>query len=137
MKTDRIRSLSKEKGISLSFICRKLGVANVYFIDIDKSGRDIPNDKLSVIAKILETSPEYLAGKTDDPSSLSKQCIDHVIQSVSKAISTNQEKEKMLDAVLKDVEHRMQYMELMELIEKVPKEKMEVVKAMLKALANE
>ena len=65
MKTDRIRSLSKEKGISLSFICRKLGVAPVYFIDIDKSGRDIPSDKLNEIADILNTTPEYLKGETD------------------------------------------------------------------------
>lgn len=65
MKTDRIRSLSKEKGISLSFICRKLGVAPVYFIDIEKSSRDIPEDKLSVIADILNTTPEYLKGETD------------------------------------------------------------------------
>ena len=65
MKTDRIRSLSKEKGLSLSFICRKLGVAPVYFIDIDKSGRDIPSDKLNEIADILDTTPEYLKGETD------------------------------------------------------------------------
>ena len=65
VKTDRIRTLSKEKGISLSFICRKLEVAPVYFIDIDKSGRDIPDDKLSIIADILDTTPEYLRGETD------------------------------------------------------------------------
>lgn len=65
MKTDRIRALAKEKGLSLSFICSKLGVAHVYFIDIDKSGRDIPDDKLSVIADLLNTTPEYLKGKTD------------------------------------------------------------------------
>lgn len=65
VKTDRIRSLSKEKGISLSFICRKLEVAPVYFIDIDKSNRDIPDDKLLIIADILNTTPEYLKGETD------------------------------------------------------------------------
>lgn len=65
MKTDRIRSLSKEKGISLSFICRKLEVAPVYFIDIDKSNRDIPNNKLLIIADLLNTTPEYLKGETD------------------------------------------------------------------------
>lgn len=65
MKTDKIRSLSKEKGVSLSFICRKLGVAPVYFIDIDKSGRDIPEDKLKIIADLLNTTPEYLKGETE------------------------------------------------------------------------
>lgn len=65
MKTDRIRALAKEKGLSLSFICSKLGVAHVYFIDIDKSGRDIPDDKLAIIADLLNTTPEYLKGETD------------------------------------------------------------------------
>lgn len=65
MKTDRIRALAKEKGLSLSFICSKLGVAHVYFIDIDKSGRDIPEDKLNIIADLLNTTPEYLKGETD------------------------------------------------------------------------
>ena len=57
MKTYRIRALAKEKGLSLSFICSKLGVAHVYFIDIDKSNRDIPDDKLLMIADILNTTP--------------------------------------------------------------------------------
>lgn len=65
MKTYRIRALAKEKGLSLSFICSKLGVAHVYFIDIDKSNRDIPDDKLLMIADILNTTPEYLKGETD------------------------------------------------------------------------
>lgn len=37
----------------------------MYFIDIDKSNRDIPDDKLLMIADILNTTPEYLKGETD------------------------------------------------------------------------
>lgn len=40
-------------------------MAKVYFNDIDKSGRDIPSDKLNEIADILDTTPEYLKGETD------------------------------------------------------------------------
>ena len=49
----------------LAFLCRRIGVAKVYFNDIDKSGRDIPDDKLSAIANLLSTTPEYLKGETD------------------------------------------------------------------------
>lgn len=66
MKTDRIRSLAKERDITLSAICRKLNVKPVYFIDIDKSGRNIPPDKLQVIADTLNTTPEYLKGETEE-----------------------------------------------------------------------
>ncbi|HIW74758.1 MAG TPA: helix-turn-helix domain-containing protein [Firmicutes bacterium] len=65
MKTDRIRELAKQSDLSLAFLCRRIGVAKVYFNDIDKSGRDIPDYKLSVIADILNTTPEYLRGETD------------------------------------------------------------------------
>ncbi len=65
MKTDRIRELAKRSDLPLAFLCRRIGVAKVYFNDIDKSGRDIPDNKLSVIADILNTTPEYLKGETD------------------------------------------------------------------------
>lgn len=65
MKTDRIRELAKQNDLPLAFLCRRIGVAKVYFNDIDKSGRDIPDDKLSAIANLLSTTPEYLKGETD------------------------------------------------------------------------
>lgn len=65
MKTDRIRELAKQSDLPLAFLCRRIGVAKVYFNDIDKSGRDIPDDKLSAIAELLNTTPEYLKGETD------------------------------------------------------------------------
>lgn len=65
MKTDRIRELAKQNDLPLAFLCRRIGVAKVYFNDIDKSGRDIPDDKLSAIANLLNTTPEYLKGETD------------------------------------------------------------------------
>lgn len=57
---DKIKTLAKEQGLSLSFICTQLGVAKVYFNDIVKNNRDIPIEKLQIIADILNTTPEYL-----------------------------------------------------------------------------
>jgi transcriptional regulator with XRE-family HTH domain len=62
---NRIRTLSKENGISLSYICKKMDVNRVYFIDCEKSGRTIPDDKLAIIADALHTSVEYLKGETE------------------------------------------------------------------------
>lgn len=62
---NRIKSLAKECGLSLAYICRRLGVAKVYFNDLQKSNREIPTDKLKTIADILDTTPEYLRGETD------------------------------------------------------------------------
>ena len=61
-----VRELAKQRGISLSFICKKIGVAAPYFIDLEKSGREIPEEKLSQIASVLFTTIEYLKGETDN-----------------------------------------------------------------------
>lgn len=58
----RIRTISKEKGISMSFLCSKMGVARVYFNDVEKQNRTIPHDKLEIIADILNVSVDYILG---------------------------------------------------------------------------
>ena len=68
MTVERVRSLAKERGISLTFICKKIGVASPYFIDLEKSNREIPDSKLEQIAEVLFTTPAYLRGETDDPA---------------------------------------------------------------------
>lgn len=85
MQTDRIRARAKECGRSLSYLCRVLGVAPVYFIDIEKQNRTIPRDKLDIIATELNTTAEYLAHETDDPSPKEKdpiQALDEVESAV-------------------------------------------------------
>lgn len=64
---DKIKTLAKEKGKSLAFLCKKMGVARVYFNDIEKHGREISLDKLEIIARELDTTVEYLRDETDDP----------------------------------------------------------------------
>lgn len=85
MKLDRIKEMAKSRGRSLSWICTQLGVNRVYFIDIERSGRNIPADKLEVIASCLDTTAEYLAHETDDPSPKEKdpiQALDEVESAV-------------------------------------------------------
>ncbi|NCB51943.1 MAG: hypothetical protein EOM54_08705 [Clostridia bacterium] len=63
---DRTRDLAKERGISLSFICKRLGLNNVYFIDREKASKEIPDQKLAVIADVLFTTVSYLKGETEE-----------------------------------------------------------------------
>ena len=65
----RIKLLAKQQGRSIAYICKQLGFnSRTYFNDIEKSGREIPTDKLVQIANMLNTSVDYLLGKTDEPS---------------------------------------------------------------------
>lgn len=62
---DKIKTMAKNKGIAISFICEKLGKTRTYFNDVKLRGADIPENNLLVIADILDTTPEYLKDETD------------------------------------------------------------------------
>lgn len=78
---DRVLQLAKEKGISQAFICGKLGLRRTYLSDVRLGKDSLPDDRLSIIADILSTTPEYLKGETDvkeKPTSRSKP--DYIIK---------------------------------------------------------
>ena len=62
---DRVLQLSKEKGITQAFICGKLGVRRTYLSEVRIGKDSLPDDRLAIIANILNTTPEYLKGETD------------------------------------------------------------------------
>lgn len=65
VRTDRIRLLLKEKGLKVSAFCSQIGVYRTYFSEVDRGNTTVPEDKLALIADILETTVEYLTGRTD------------------------------------------------------------------------
>ncbi len=84
---DIIIQTAKQKGISIAFLCRKIGVSSrTYFNDVKKHGRKIPEDKLIIIAEALGVSTEYLLGKTLISNSLplsDKQKMSDITSSLS------------------------------------------------------
>lgn len=62
---DKIKSLAKSKGIKLSFICEQLGLTRTYLADVKNGKTSISDERLKVIADILETTPEYLKDETE------------------------------------------------------------------------
>lgn len=64
----RIRQLAEEQGRTLTYLCEKIGMkGRSYFTDIEKKSRDIPEDKLQILADTLGTTTDYLLGNTDSP----------------------------------------------------------------------
>lgn len=68
VNTTKIRELSKQKGVKLSFICGQLGVGRGYIIDIEKGKNSMPDERIRKVAVLLGTSYEYLTDQTDDPA---------------------------------------------------------------------
>ncbi len=65
VEIDKIKELAKEKGISMAFICSKLGLQRGYLKDVSLGRTSISEERLTIIADILGTTTDYLHGKTD------------------------------------------------------------------------
>ena len=62
---NKIKTLAKSKGITLSFICEKLNLHRSYLNIVERNKTDISIDRLEIIADILDTTVEYLRDETD------------------------------------------------------------------------
>ncbi len=65
---DRIKALAKQQGIKLKFICSSIGVAESFLGDVKNGRLRLSPERLGAIADLLDTTPAYLSGETDDPS---------------------------------------------------------------------
>lgn len=62
---DKIKSLARERGIKIKYLCSELGLSETYLSNV-KNGRDRMTDRrLETIAQMLNTTVEYLRDETD------------------------------------------------------------------------
>ena len=62
---NRLKNRAKEMGIKYSFLCEKIGVYSTYISDLKNKNLDIPDERLKIIADLLNTTVEYLKDETD------------------------------------------------------------------------
>lgn len=73
---DKIKTLAREKGVKIKYICSQLGLAETYLSNV-KNGKDrMTQERLEQIAEILETTVAYLTDETDDPSPKEKEPVE-------------------------------------------------------------
>lgn len=63
----KIRSLCKDKGIKMSYVCEQLGLARNYLNNVESGKNTMSEERILTVARILGTSFEYLTDLTDDP----------------------------------------------------------------------
>lgn len=78
---DRLNELVKETGVKKSHICRLLGKSPYYLRDAEKIRTNITGEALKIIADAVGTTPEYLAGMSDEKYSAREK--DGVINHIS------------------------------------------------------
>ena len=62
----KIKTLGKEKVVSLTFLCQKVGQGAWYLNDVAKGKAPMPPERLAVIAEVLDVTPDYLCDKTEE-----------------------------------------------------------------------
>lgn len=73
---ERIKLLLKEKGLKQKYLFEQIGMSPVLFRDW-KAGKSKPTDSVIYrIADVLDTTPEYLLGKTDKKEKADADSID-------------------------------------------------------------
>ena len=65
LNVTKVRQLAKENGLSISYLCRKLGLSTNYISDVEKGKSAITTERLTILAELLDTSVDYLTDKTD------------------------------------------------------------------------
>lgn len=81
---DRLDPLIKKSGKTKVSLCAKMGFGPTYLRDAKKQNTNIADEPLRILAKELETTPEYLRGETDDPGI--KEARDPKIEGVSPTV---------------------------------------------------
>lgn len=79
VQTDRIRTLAKAQGVSIRYLCELIGKPKGFLIDVERKKNSIDENELTIIAARLETTVDYLTGKTDEPGVSIQQRLDAAI----------------------------------------------------------
>lgn len=78
---DRVKDLSKAKGISMKYWCDNFGKQRSYLADVRSGKNKLEEYELLFIVGELDTTVEYLTDRTDDPAPKEKdpiQVLDEV-----------------------------------------------------------
>lgn len=65
---NKVKELCKTKGVKQGFLCSQLGVGYSYLNDVTKGKNTMSDERIFKVAKILDTTYEYLTDMTDDPA---------------------------------------------------------------------
>lgn len=101
----RIKELAKEQGRSMTYLCQKIGLTSrTYFNDIEKHNRQIPTDKLEIIAGALNTTVNYLLGKEQEKKASTAAEKSNLIPLSPFVRQVTEHESKVLDAYRAQVE---------------------------------
>lgn len=106
---DRLESLIAESGESKAWICRKIERPVYYLRDVIKQKNNIPADTQERLAEILNTTVDYLNGRTDikeKPASVGDRMSKEISEMIRLFEKAGPEPRAAALAVLRDADRR-------------------------------
>lgn len=103
---DRLDELVKETGKKKVYLCAKIGKCPTYLRDSKKQNTNIKGDDLRILAEELNTTPEYLAGESDQkekPVTNGDELTESQRYLVEMVPKLSDDQAKMLRAVIEQV----------------------------------
>lgn len=100
---NKIKELCKEKGISQTYISKKLGLAPSYLTDVANGKNTISPERLSQIADILGTTTDYLEDKSDEKNVPVVRYDRHTREFISRYEQLSPDQKKLVDALLAEL----------------------------------
>jgi transcriptional regulator with XRE-family HTH domain len=79
VQIDRLKALAKKRGITQKYLCDLIGKSKCFIGDVQRGMNHFDENELTIIAARLETTVDYLTGKTDEPGVSIQQRIDAAI----------------------------------------------------------
>lgn len=63
----KIKELAKKNGVTITHICKQFDVGPGYLNDVSRGKNVMSDERIFKIARMLDTTYEYLTDQTDDP----------------------------------------------------------------------
>jgi transcriptional regulator with XRE-family HTH domain len=107
VNVDKIKTLAKQQGLKIGYICDQLGMKDTYLADVARGKNSMSEERVYKTAQILGTSFEYLMDITDDPDpnfliKLSESIEERIVSEVMDKLAEMPEEQKStLEKLLK------------------------------------
>lgn len=93
VNVNKIKFLCKAQGVKQGFLCAQLELSTSYLNDVQNGKNTMSDERIFKVAKLLNTTYEYLTDVTDDPSPdyagrQAESAEDKLIRTVTERVKT-------------------------------------------------
>lgn len=74
IQSDIVKELRKDKNLTQSDVARYFGIIAPLYCMYETGTRKMSLDMLCALADLLDTSTDYILGRTDDPRPYKRRC---------------------------------------------------------------